>query len=114
MDQIPIVISVAALIIAFFAVVLARRPSEPAKEKKTRRKRQPQHSRLRAEWKRRHHRGREEARQSLEFRNARSRCDRGRRAHSVTGARAKTYACAGNVAQPNWKLDLGSMSLCNS
>ena len=41
MEHIPTAISVAALIVAFVAVVLTKRTSELPKEKKTRKKRQP-------------------------------------------------------------------------
>jgi hypothetical protein len=41
MEQIPTLISVAALVVAFIAVALARRPNEPSKEKKIKKKRQP-------------------------------------------------------------------------
>jgi hypothetical protein len=41
MEHIPTAISVAALIVAFFAVALSKRSSELPKEKKTRKKRQP-------------------------------------------------------------------------
>ena len=41
MEHIPTVISVAALIVAFFAVAMNKRSNELPKEKKTRKKRQP-------------------------------------------------------------------------
>jgi len=41
MEHIPTAISVAALIVAFFAVALKRRSNELPREKKTRKKRQP-------------------------------------------------------------------------
>lgn len=41
MEHIPSAISIAALIVAFVAVALNRRPGELPKEKKTRKKRQP-------------------------------------------------------------------------
>jgi hypothetical protein len=41
MEHIPTAISVTALIVAFCAVALNKRPGELPKEKKTRKKRQP-------------------------------------------------------------------------